>query len=100
MPLDSAEAQVIVFHPADNKVEVTENQLHEINSVEWSDGQARVSGYSISAGAKSVRVMVNNAVQMLSGVAGLNPPSIRLDGDWEFELGLPCISLVDPVHMR
>lgn len=86
IPLDRAEAQVIVFSPADNKVEITENQLDEIDSVTWDHGQAHVSGYSISPGAKSVRVKVNNAVQMLSAVAGPNPPPIRLDGDWEFEL--------------
>jgi hypothetical protein len=86
MPMDSTSAQIIVFSPDNEKVEIVSTDLNEVASLNIVKGKPEVTGFALSGGKKLTNVSIRGEVFNLSGEALPNPPSLMLDGNWEFEL--------------
>ena len=86
MPLDSDEAQIIVFSPDTSGIEIASTQLNEIATVNINNGKPEVTGFALSSGKKTTNVRIKGEVYNLSGEASVNPSPLILDGKWEFEL--------------
>ena len=86
MPLESFEAQVVVFTPAEPTLTVETTDLDRVTDVTFSDGTLTVTGFSSSAGRKTASVRLDGRSVTVSGQAPPRPASIALDGPWDFEL--------------
>ena len=86
MPLESFEAQVIVFSPGDAAPEVEATDLDTVAALVVKNGRIAVTGFSSTAGRKSATVRIDGRTATLSGEASSSPQPIVLDGPWEFEL--------------
>ncbi|HPO12637.1 MAG TPA: glycosyl hydrolase [Candidatus Hydrogenedentes bacterium] len=86
MPLDTADAQIIVFSPDPSGPAVAHCDLDEVASVEQSGDKTKVVGYANSPGTKRARVIVGGKEQTLQGEAQPSAPPLELEGPWEFEL--------------
>lgn len=86
MPLESYEAQVIVFSPADTSPSVEATDLDEIAALAGKNGAIKLTGYSTVGGRKSATVRLGDHTATLSGDAAQPAQSIVLEGPWEFEL--------------
>jgi hypothetical protein len=86
MPLDSNEAQIIVFTPGKTNIGVVSSGIDEITSVMTSGGKTEVTGFSSTPGKKSVTVVSDGISRNLSGEIESVQTSYVIDGDWEFEL--------------
>lgn len=86
MPLDAADAQIIVFSPGTARLRIDRCDLDEIESVEETGGAVQVAGYSNAPGAKSAQVAVGGKTVTVKGDAGARPGAIEVAGPWEFEL--------------
>lgn len=86
MPLDTADAQIIVFSPGTAKPTVEHCDLDEVASLEQSGDGIVLTGYVTTPGSKSARVIVDGQAKTLQGEAVADAPSLALTGPWEFEL--------------
>ncbi len=86
MPLESDEAQLIVFGPGTPGPAVEETDLDEVTLVEETAGGVRVEGLSSTPGGKTAVVRHRGTTVRLKGPAAAPSDAIRLDGEWEFEL--------------
>ena len=86
MPLDAADAQIIVFSPGANRLTVERCDLDEIAAVSESGGTLKVTGYANTPGAMSAVVNVDGQPRMLQGEAGAKIAPFAVIGPWEFEL--------------
>jgi hypothetical protein len=86
MPLESYEAQLIVFSPGNSPLTVEKTDLDEVASVLQRDNTISVHGVASSGGRKTAVVRSGNQTTTLSGDAPAPLPPVNLDGPWEFEL--------------
>ncbi len=87
MPLDTADAQIIVFSPGtESPPRVEHCDLGEVASLEIAGDVVEVSGYAGSTGPKSASVIVDGRTRTLHGEARPKMPPLVLEGPWEFEL--------------
>ena len=86
MPLESGEAQLIVFHPGRAELAVEETNLDEVALVEDVNGHVRVSGFARSGGEKFAKVRKAGRILELRGGSAISGRVVRLDGLWDFEL--------------
>jgi hypothetical protein len=86
MPLESKEAQLIVFGPEEPGPAVEETNLDEVTLVAETDRGLRVEGWARTPGEKTAEVRQGGTKVRVNGAADDPGPVIRLDGLWEFEL--------------
>ena len=86
MPLESREAQLIVFSPEAPGPAVEETNLDEVTRVESADGGLLVEGWAMAPGVKTADVVQAGRKARVTGSAEAPRPDLRLDGAWEFEL--------------
>jgi hypothetical protein len=86
MPLESNEAQLIVFHPGRAESAVEETNLDEVTLVEGSGGHVRVRGLAFTGGEKFAKVRKAGRILEVHGGSAISGPVVRLDGLWDFEL--------------
>ena len=86
MPLESGEAQLIVFHPGEARFAVEETNLDEVALVDKAGGNVRVSGFARTAGEKYARVRKSGRILDLRGETAVAGQVVMLDGLWGFEL--------------
>ncbi len=86
MPLDAADAQIIVFSPGTPSITVEQCDLDEVVSVDNSGDTVEITGYSNTPGRKKALVMMEGKTRNLHGEAEAGAPPLELTGPWEFEL--------------
>ena len=86
MPLETYEAQLVVFTPGESPVAVPETSLAEITQVDVADGRVSVTGLAAEAGPQTATVKLGARTVALRGEALAVPAALTLDGNWEFEL--------------
>lgn len=86
MPLDAAEAQIIVITPSIDKMTVATCDLDDIASVEQKDDVPQITGYANTPGAKAADVVVDGKAITLHGEAPPVTPPLTVTGPWECEL--------------
>jgi hypothetical protein len=86
MPLESCQAQLIVFNPGEPTLAVEKTNLDEIVDATEQNGTITVRGYCSTAGRKTAEVHCGGRAVQLQGDAPPPLPPVTLDGPWEFEL--------------
>ena len=90
MPLETYQAQIVVFTPGETKITVPETSLAEITKVHAGDGKIAVTGYAgghaDGPGEQTATVKLDKQTITLRGNAPAPLPSLTLEGEWESEL--------------
>jgi len=86
MPLETYQAQIVVFTPGETKISVPETSLAEITKVHVGDGKIAVTGYADGPGEQTATVKLDKQTITLRGNAPAPLPSLTLEGEWESEL--------------
>ena len=86
MPLETNEAQVIVFTPGVPEIIVESTNLDEVVSIQKKENQYTLTGFSSSPGNKSAKIQINNKqVSFQEEVTG-STQKLAIDDNWQFEL--------------
>ncbi|NQU21211.1 MAG: hypothetical protein HQ567_08010, partial [Candidatus Nealsonbacteria bacterium] len=86
MPLESHEAQVVVFSPGETNITIPATSLTEITGVDMADGKVTVTGYTDGAGEQTATVNRDGQTITLRGNAPAPLPPLTLQGEWQSEL--------------
>ena len=86
MPLESYEAQLIVFTPEKSAITVPATSLAEITDVRTVGGKVEIRGYADGPGEQTATVEVGGRTCTLHGDAPASLPPMVVEGEWESEL--------------
>ncbi len=86
MPLDAAEAQLIVFEPGECGISVEKTDLEDLIDAGVKEGKVIVTGYARSAGEKTAVIHQGSQMLTLRGEAPAPAAPVAVDGLWDVEL--------------